>query len=113
MYSNTDFSNTDLKVDVDVTAKHENDVINLYKTFKLEKKVMPHTIRLLKQYTEFISLEVFEYIFIQAKEDSVAKKYNYIKTMLETFYDNKVFDMNESLRLEIILIIKVDSCLYI
>ena len=95
MYSNTDFSNTDLKVDVDVTAKHENDVINLYKTFKLEKKVMPHTIRLLKQYTEFISLEVFEYIFIQAKEDSVAKKYNYIKTMLETFYDNKVFDMNE------------------
>lgn len=95
VYSNTDFSNTDLKVDVDVTAKHENDVINLYKTFKLEKKVMPHTIRLLKQYTEFISLEVFEYIFIQAKEDSVAKKYNYIKTMLETFYDNKVFDMNE------------------
>ena len=95
VYSNNDFSNTDLKVDVDVTAKHETEVINLYKTFKLEKKVMPHTIRLLKQYAEFISLDVFEYIFIQAREDSVAKKYNYIKTMLETFYDNKVFNMNE------------------
>lgn len=83
------------KVDVDVTAKHETEVINLYKTFKLEKKVMPHTTRLLKQYAEFISLDVFEYIFIQAREDSVAKKYNYIKTMLETFYDNKVFNMNE------------------
>ena len=83
------------KVDVDVTAKHETKVINLYKTFKLEKKVMPHTIKLLKQYAEFISLDVFEYIFIQAREDSVAKKYNYIKTMLETFYDNKVFNMNE------------------
>ena len=83
------------KVDVDVTAKHETKVINLYKTFKLEKKVMPHTTRLLKQYAEFISLDVFEYIFIQAREDSVAKKYNYIKTMLETFYDNKVFNMNE------------------
>lgn len=83
------------KVDVDVAAKHETEVINLYKTFKLEKKVMPHTTRLLKQYAEFISLDVFEYIFIQAREDSVAKKYNYIKTMLETFYDNKVFNMNE------------------
>lgn len=83
------------KVDVDVTAKNETKVINLYKTFKLEKKVMPHTTRLLKQYAEFISLDVFEYIFIQAREDSVAKKYNYIKTMLETFYDNKVFNMNE------------------
>lgn len=83
------------KVDVDVAAKHETEVINLYKTFKLEKKVMPHTIKLLKQYAEFISLDVFEYIFIQAREDSVAKKYNYIKTMLETFYDNKVFNMNE------------------
>ena len=80
---------------VDVAAKHETEVINLYKTFKLEKKVMPHTTRLLKQYAEFISLDVFEYIFIQAREDSVAKKYNYIKTMLETFYDNKVFNMNE------------------
>ena len=78
-----------------VTSKHETEVINLYKTFKLEKKVMPHTTRLLKQYAEFISLDVFEYIFIQAREDSVAKKYNYIKTMLETFYDNKVFNMNE------------------
>lgn len=83
------------KVDVDVAAKHETEVINLYKTFKLEKKVMPHTTRLLKQYAEFISLDVFEYIFIQARENSVAKKYNYIKTMLETFYDNKVFNMNE------------------
>ena len=56
---------------------------------------MPHTLKLLNKYSEYFNLDVFEYIFIQASEDSVDKKYNYIKTLLEDYFDNKVFTMNK------------------
>ena len=56
---------------------------------------MPHTLKLLNKYSEYFNLDVFEYIFIQASEDSVDKKYNYIKTLLEDYFDNKVFTMND------------------
>lgn len=93
--NNTNYLNK-LNNDNDVVVDtHEQQIIDLYKTFKIEKRVMPHTLKLLKKYSEFISLDVFEHIFIQASENSVAKKYNYIKTMLETFFDNKVFTMND------------------
>lgn len=84
-------------IDVDDAAEktHQEKVIDLYKTFKLEKRVMPHTLKLLNKYSEYFSLDIFEYIFIQASEDSVDKKYNYIKTLLEDYFDNKIFTMND------------------
>ncbi|WP_343101968.1 replication initiator protein A [Romboutsia sp. MSSM.1001216sp_RTP31141st1_G3_RTP31141_220114] len=80
VYSNTDFSNTDFKVVVD--DDKQTKLINLYKSFKLEKKLMPHTINLLKSNIH-ISLDVFEQIFISASEDSVVKKYSYIKEVID------------------------------
>lgn len=84
-------------IDVDDAPEktHQEKVIDLYKSFKLEGRVMPHTLKLLNKYSEYFSLDVFEYIFIQASEDSVDKKYNYIKTLLEDYFDNKVFTMND------------------
>lgn len=64
-------------------------LIELYKTFKLEKRVMPHTLKLLKQNTH-ISLDVFEQIFINASEDGVVKKYSYIKSIVEDLNSNNV-----------------------
>ena len=84
-------------IDVDDAPEktHQEKVIDLYKSFKLERRVMPHTLKLLNKYSEYFNLDVFEYIFIQASEDSVDKKYNYIKTLLEDYFDNKVFTMND------------------
>ena len=84
-------------IDVDDAPEktHQEKVIDLYKSFKLEGRVMPHTIKLLNKYSEYFSLDVFEYVFIQASEDSVDKKYNYIKTLLEDYFDNKVFTIND------------------
>ena len=56
---------------------------------------MPHTLKLLKKYANYFSLEVLEQVFIQASEESIIKKYNYIKTMLENYLDNKIFTIND------------------
>lgn len=81
---------------VDVVEKTPQEkVIEMYKAFKIEKRVMPQMTNLLKQYSDKMSLEVFEYIFIQASEESVTKKYNYIKTLLEKFYEEKVTNMTQ------------------
>ena len=58
-------------IDVDDAPEktHQEKVIDLYKSFKLERRVMPHTLKLLNKYSEYFNLDVFEYIFIQASED--------------------------------------------
>lgn len=72
----------------------ESKLIELYKTFKLEKRVMPHTIKFLKQ-NSHISLDVFEQIFINASEDGVVKKYSYIKSIVENLNDNNVTTLSD------------------
>ena len=69
--------------EVVVVDEKQTQLLEMYKSFKLEKRVMPHTINLLKQYADKFNLEVFEQIFISASEDTVLKKYRYIKTVLE------------------------------
>lgn len=69
--------------EVVVVDEKQTQLLEMYKSFKLEKRVMPHTINLLKQYTDKFDLGVFEQIFISASEDTVLKKYRYIKTVLE------------------------------
>ena len=66
-----------------VADEKENHLLDLYKTFKLEKRVMPHTIKLLKEYTNKFDIDVFEQVFINASEEDVKKKYAYIKATLE------------------------------
>lgn len=78
--------------DVDDAAEK---IIALYKSFNIEKRVMPHTLRLLRENAHKFSEEVWEYIFIQASEDSVAKKYNYIKELVADFTKNKIHSLED------------------
>lgn len=63
------------------------NIINLYKTFKLEKRVMPHTVRLLRNYSN-IDIDVFEQLFINAtnKENT----YRYLQEVLKDLKENKI-----------------------
>lgn len=72
----------------------ENKLINLYKSFVLEKRVMPHTLKLLKENIH-ISLDVFNEIFISASDESVKKKYAYIKEIIDTLNKNNIKTLDE------------------
>lgn len=74
-----------------VVSEKEKQLLEMYKSFKLEKRVMPHTLKLLKENIDKFDLEVFEQIFISASEDSVIKKYAYIKTTLATLESKGIF----------------------
>lgn len=74
-----------------VVSEKEKQLLEMYKSFKLEKRVMPHTLKLLKENVDKFDLEVFEQIFISASEDSVSKKYAYIKTTLATLDSKGIF----------------------
>ena len=78
-FNNKDFNNKDF--DVDDAEK----IIQLYKDMKIEKRAMPHTMKLIRENAPRFSEDVWTYIFIQASEDSVAKKFNYIKTLVNDF----------------------------
>lgn len=79
---------------VDVVDAQSKKLLDLYKSFKLEKKVMPHTIKLLKENTH-ISLEVFEQVFIAASGDDVAKKYAYIKKVITELNSKNIKTIKE------------------
>lgn len=76
--------NTKQKNNVVVVSEKEKQLFDLYKSFKLEKLILPHTRKLLKKYMDKFDLDVFEQVFISASSDSVKKKYAYIKKVLET-----------------------------
>ena len=57
----------------------EEKVINLYKSMKAEKRVMPHTIKLIKSYIDKFDYEVFEEVFISGTGSNVDNFYKYIK----------------------------------
>ena len=80
-FNNKDFNNKDF--DVDDAEK----IIQLYKDMKIEKRAMPHTMKLIRENAPRFSEDVWTYIFIQASEDSVAKKFNYIKTLVNDFIE--------------------------
>lgn len=78
--NNNKNNNNKNSVDV-VVGEKETQLLNLYKSFNLEKRVMPHTTKLLKENVH-IDLDVFEEIFIAASEDDVKKKFAYIRTIV-------------------------------
>lgn len=96
---------------VDVREKSTQEkVIDLYKTFKIQSRLMPQMVELLHKYSDSISLDVYEHIFIQASEDSVLKKYNYIKTLLQIYFENKVFTKKDLIKYnEIFMISKKNT----
>ena len=66
------------------TSKDEK-IIELYKQYKIQLRVMPQMKKLLLKYSSKIELELYEEIFMLASEDNVKSKYNFIKTLLESF----------------------------
>ena len=78
-----------------VVDEKENQLLELYKSFKLEKRVMPHTIKLLKEYKDKFDLEVFEQVFISASEESTKKKYSYIKEVFEKLVIKNIKTLND------------------
>lgn len=76
--------------DVDAATK----LISLYKTFKIEKRVMPHTTKLLKA-NSHINLDVFEQIFIYLSEDSVKLKYKALQKVLANLNANNISTLKE------------------
>lgn len=79
---------------VSCCCEKETKLIDLYKSFHLEKRVMPHTTKLLKDNVDKFDLEVFEQIFINASSDDVKKKYAYIKTTLELLASKNIFTID-------------------
>lgn len=68
------------------------NLINLYKTFKLEKRVMPHTVKLLKTNLH-INVDVFEQLFINAtSKDNV---YRYLQETLKDLNKNKIVTLDD------------------
>lgn len=82
-------------IDVDDAPSKLDQLKKLFMTYKIQKRLMPQMINLLSSYVDKLDLEVWEEIFVQASEDSVAKKYNYIKTLLEEFTAAKVKTKND------------------
>lgn len=74
-----------------VVSEKENQLLELYKSFKLEKRVMPHTLKLLKANCDKFDLDVFEQIFINASSDDVKKKYAYIKSTIDKLTSKGIF----------------------
>lgn len=66
-----------------VVNEKETQLLEIYKSYKIEKRVMPHTIKLLREYVDKFDLDLFEQIFISASEESVKKKYAYMKKVFE------------------------------
>lgn len=78
-----------------VASEKETQLLEMYKSFKLEKNVMPHTLKLLKANCDKFDLEVFEQIFINASSDDVKKKYNYIKDTLDKLVSKGIFTIEQ------------------
>lgn len=90
--NNKNYNNTDSVV---VVSKKETQLFDLYKSFKLEKKFMPHTKNLLKKYADKFDLDVFKEIFISASSDSVKKKFAYIKKVFKILDSKNIRTLEE------------------
>lgn len=78
-----------------VVSEKETKLLEMYKFYKIEKRVMPQTKTLLKQYIDKFDLDVFEQIFISASEGSVKKKYAYMKKVFEELDKKNIKTLDE------------------
>lgn len=79
-----------------IEVEEEAKVISLYyETFKLEKRKMPHTLRLLKEYASKFDIELWEEIFISASGEDVSNKFKYIRTVIRDLVKDNIYTLNE------------------
>ena len=89
-FNNKDFNNKDFDVDDDAEK-----LIEIYKSLKLEKRVMPHTLKLIRENAHSFSKEVWDEIFILVSEDNVGSKFKYMRKLIEDFKENNVVTMED------------------
>lgn len=73
----------------------EEKVINLYKEMKLEKRVMPHTIKLIKDYINLFDYEIFKEVFISASGNNVDNPYKYMKKIFSELEKKNIRTIEE------------------
>ncbi|XTR36444.1 helix-turn-helix domain-containing protein [Paraclostridium tenue] len=88
--SKSNRSKSNIVVDDETIATNENKVIDLYKSFKLEKRVTPHMTKLLKQYANKLDLKIFEDIFINTLEKKPDSNFRYIRSILESLISKRI-----------------------
>ena len=71
-------------------SEKETKLLELYKTFNIEKKVMPHSIKLLKEYCDKFDLDVFEEVFIDTIENAKDSKFKYMRKTLEELNNKNI-----------------------
>lgn len=67
-----------------------NTLLELFKSYKLEKRVMPQTVKLLREYEDKFDLKVFEKVFESAGNEVITHKFTYIKTVFENLLQKNV-----------------------
>lgn len=80
---------------VDDIDTNENKIIDLYKSFKLEKRVTPHMTNLLKQYANKFDLMIFEDVFINTLETKPDSNFRYIRHILKTLDSKSIYNFEE------------------
>lgn len=70
----------------------EKKLMDLYKSFKLEKRIMPHTTELVKS-NKHISLEVFNQLFINATSKN--NVYRYLQEVIKDLNNNQVITLSD------------------
>ena len=96
-YANKENNNNNYinKENDDVVVEKETKLLELYKTFKIEKRFTPHTKKLLLEYVNKFDLDVFEQVFIAASEESVIKKYAYMKQIFENLDKKNIVTLDD------------------
>ena len=89
-FNNKDFNNKDFDVDDDAEK-----LIDIYKSLKLEKRVMPHTLKLIKENAHSFSKEVWDEIFILVSEDNVTSKFKYMRKLVNDFKENNIVTIKD------------------
>ena len=82
-----------------VVVENENSnlnmLLNLCNQYQIQKKITPTLKRLLESYSNRISVEVFEQIFIDASSENVKSKYRYIEQVLKTLDEKNIKTIDE------------------
>ena len=79
-----------------IEVEEEAKIISLYyETFKLEKRKMPHTLRLLKEYAYKFDFDLWEEIFISASGEDISNKFKYVRSVIEDLVKENIYTLNE------------------
>lgn len=90
-FNNKDFTKEKLDVDDDAAEK----IINIYKSMKIEKRVMPHSLKLIRENANKFNEDVWVYIFSLVGEDHIKSKFKYMRDLIADYTKNGVYSMED------------------